>query len=136
EEFECTLSVGISSTADSQRAAGDLLREADLALYRAKDRGRDRVEQFDEELRSTAASRLVTERMLRRAIDQDRLVVEYQPIIDLAAGTLVGVEALSRIRGADDRLVQPGAFLEVAEETGLLIDIDTRVLADAVKQSV
>ena len=135
EEFECTVSIGIASTADSQAGAEELLREADLALYRAKDRGRDRVEVFDEELRTTVASRLVTERMLRRAIDEGRLVVEYQPIIDLTARGLVGAEALARILDGHDHLVQPSSFLEVAEETGLLIEIDERVLADAVKQA-
>jgi len=135
EEFVCTLSVGVASTADSQRAAEDLLREADLALYRAKDRGRDRAEVFDEELQTKAVGRLVTERMLRRALDEGGLVVEYQPIIDLCTGGAVGSEALVRMRDPNtDRLLQPDAFLDVAEESGLLIAMDERVLADAIKQ--
>jgi diguanylate cyclase (GGDEF)-like protein/PAS domain S-box-containing protein len=135
EEFTCTLSVGVASTADSQRAAEDLLREADLALYRAKDRGRDRAEVFDEELQTKAVGRLVTERMLRRALDEDGLVVEYQPIIDLCTGGAVGSEALVRMRDPNTRsLLQPDAFLDVAEESGLLIAMDERVLADAIKQ--
>jgi EAL domain-containing protein (putative c-di-GMP-specific phosphodiesterase class I) len=68
-------------------------------------------------------------------MDEGRLVVEYQPIIDLTAGQLVGAEALARVLDAHDDLVQPSSFLEVAEETGLLIEIDERVLADAVKQA-
>ena len=103
EEFVCTLSVGIACTADSQRAADDLLGEADLALYRAKDRGRDRAEVFDEELRTKAVGRLVTERMLRRALDEGGLVVEYQPIIDLCTGRPVVAEALLRMRSPDRR---------------------------------
>jgi diguanylate cyclase (GGDEF)-like protein/PAS domain S-box-containing protein len=135
EEFECTLSVGVASTTDSQRAAEDLLREADLALYRAKDRGRDRAEVFDEELQTKAVSRLVTERMLRRALDEGGLVVEYQPIIDLCTGGAVGSEALVRMRDPNTRgLLQPDAFLDVAEESGLLITMDERVLADAITQ--
>jgi len=135
EEFVCTLSVGVASTVDSQRAAEDLLREADLALYRAKDRGRDRAEVFDEELQTKAVGRLVTERMLRRALDEGGLVVEYQPIIDLCTGALVGSEALVRMRDPNTSdLLQPDAFLDVAEETGLLIAMDERVLADAIKQ--
>ena len=135
EEFVCTLSVGVASTADSQRAAEDLLREADLALYRAKDRGRDRAEVFDEELQTKAVGRLVIERMLRRALDEGGLVVEYQPIIDLCTGALVGSEALVRMRDPNTSgLLQPESFLDVAEETGLLIAMDERVLADAIKQ--
>ena len=135
EEFVCTLSVGVASTADSQRAAEDLLREADLALYRAKDRGRDRAEIFDEELQTKAVGRLVTERMLRRALDEGGLVVEYQPIIDLRTGAAVGSEALVRMRDPNTQgLLQPSAFLDVAEESGLLIAMDERVLADAVMQ--
>jgi diguanylate cyclase (GGDEF)-like protein/PAS domain S-box-containing protein len=135
EEFICTLSVGIASTADGQRDAGDLLHEADLALYRAKDRGRDRAEVFDEDLRTKAMGRLVTERLLRRAVDDGRIVVEYQPIIDLPSGHLVGAEALVRIQDTGNGLLQPASFLEVAEETGLLITIDERVLVDAAMQA-
>jgi diguanylate cyclase (GGDEF)-like protein/PAS domain S-box-containing protein len=135
EEFVCTLSVGVASTSDSQRAAEDLLREADLALYRAKDRGRDRAEVFDEELQTKAVGRLMTERMLRRALDEGGLVIEYQPIIDLCTGGAVGSEALVRMRDPNSSgLLQPEAFLDVAEESGLLIAMDERVLADAIKQ--
>jgi diguanylate cyclase (GGDEF)-like protein len=136
DEFSCTMSIGVACTADSQRNGVELLSEADLALYRAKDKGRDRVAVFDEELRTTAVERMVTERMLRRALDEDRIVVEYQPMVDIRSGYPLGAEALVRIREADDgRLRLPDSFLGVAEETGLLIPIDEVVLADAVKQA-
>jgi diguanylate cyclase (GGDEF)-like protein/PAS domain S-box-containing protein len=135
EEFVCTISVGIAWTNDSRRDAEDLLREADLALYRAKDRGRNRAEVFDEELRTTAVGRLVTERILRRAIDGGMLIVEYQLIIDLRTGHPVGAEALVRISDPEHGLLQPESFLQVAEETGLLTAIDAHVLTDAVKQA-
>jgi len=134
EEFICTLSVGVACTTDSQRGAGELLGEADLALYRAKDRGRDRTEVFDEELRTRAIGRLATERILRRALDNEGLVVQYQPIVDLGTQNVVGAEALLRINDPEQGLLKPASFLEVAEETGLLISMDERVLADAVKQ--
>jgi diguanylate cyclase (GGDEF)-like protein/PAS domain S-box-containing protein len=134
EEFVCTLSVGISCTRDSQRGAGDLLGEADLALYRAKDQGRDRAEVFGEELRTKAVGRLATERMLRRALADQALVVEYQPIIDLRSEQVVAAEALIRIKDPDNGLLAPQVFLEVAEETGLLIKMDEQVLADAILQ--
>jgi diguanylate cyclase (GGDEF)-like protein/PAS domain S-box-containing protein len=135
EEFVCTLSVGIAWTTDSQRGAEDLLQEADLALYRAKDRGRDRVDVFDEELRIKAVGRLGTERMLRRALDEHRIVVEYQPILDLRSGQFTGAEALVRIRDPDQGLLLPESFLEVAEETGLLIVMDEQVMTDAVTRA-
>jgi diguanylate cyclase (GGDEF)-like protein/PAS domain S-box-containing protein len=134
EDFVCTVSVGIACTRDSQRVAGDLLGEADLALYRAKDRGRDRAEVFDEELRTKAVGRLATERMLRHALADQRLIVEYQPIIDLRSEHVVAAEALLRINDPDNGLLSPQSFLEVAEETGLLISMDEQVLADAVQQ--
>ena len=135
EEFSCTMSIGVACTADYQHNAEAMLSEADLALYRAKDRGRDQVAVFDEELRTTAVYRLATERMVRRALDEGRIVVEYQPIVDMRTGHAVGAEALVRMRDDEQRLVLPGSFLEVAEETGLLIRIDEVVLADAVKQA-
>jgi diguanylate cyclase (GGDEF)-like protein/PAS domain S-box-containing protein len=135
DEFSCTMSIGVACTADGQRNGVELLSEADLALYRAKDKGRDRVAVFDEELRTTAVERMVTERMLRRALDEDRIVVEYQPMVDIRSGYPLGAEALVRIREPNDGLRLPDSFIGVAEETGLLIPIDEVVLADAVKQA-
>jgi diguanylate cyclase (GGDEF)-like protein/PAS domain S-box-containing protein len=135
EEISCTISIGVACTGDAQRGAEELLSEADLALYRAKDRGRDRSAVFDEELRTTAVDRLGSERMVRRALDEERIVVEYQPIVDLRSGQPVSAEALVRIRDPEHGLRLPASFLGVAEETGLLIPIDEVVLADAVKQA-
>jgi len=108
DEFSCTMSIGVACTSDHQHNAEALLSEADLALYRAKDRGRDQVAIFDEELRTTAVSRLATERMVRRALDMGRIVVEYQPIVDIRTGYPVGAEALVRIRDLKQRLMLPG----------------------------
>ena len=135
EEFVCTVSVGIVTTAHSQHSPERLLQEADLALYRAKDRGRDRAEVFDEALRTTMVGRLGTERMLRRAIAEQRLRVHYQPIIDLRNGHTVGAEALVRIFDPELGLLLPDSFLEVAEETGLLVALDEWVLAATVQQA-
>jgi diguanylate cyclase (GGDEF)-like protein/PAS domain S-box-containing protein len=135
EEFVCTVSVGIATTADAHHVAEDLLQEADFALYRAKDRGRDRAEVFDEELRTTAVGRLGTERMLRRAIEEDRLRVLYQPIIDLQTGRVASVEALIRISDSEVGMLEPDSFLEVAEETGLLATMDEWVFAEALRET-
>ena len=134
EEYVCTMSVGIATTADAHHGPESLLQEADLALYRAKDRGRDRAEVFDEDLRTTAVGRLGTERMLRRAIVERRLRVLYQPIIDLRSGRVVSVEALIRIVDPDLGLIEPDSFLTVAEETGLLFTIDEFVFAQALEE--
>ena len=135
EDLVCTWSVGIATTADAQHSPEGLLQEADLALYRAKDRGRDRTEVFDEELRTTAVGRLSTERMLRRAIDEGRLRVNYQPIVDLNSGRVVSAEALVRVYDVDLGMLQPDSFIEVAEETGLLVAMDEWVMGDALTQA-
>jgi predicted signal transduction protein with EAL and GGDEF domain len=133
DDLVCTVSIGIACTTNSEGSAEDLVGEANLALYRAKQRGRNRAEAFDEDLRVRAVGRLATESMLRRALDRQQLVVEYQPIIDLRTGRRVGAEALMRLRDPEGRLLLPRSFLEVAEETGLLTGMDEQVLADAVR---
>ena len=133
EAVVCTASAGVATTTDHAHSAQALLGEADLALHRAKDMGRNRADVFDDELRTRAIGRLSTEQMLRGAIEDDRLVVHYQPIVDLSSGQVAGVEALVRIRGDGD-LIMPGAFIEVAEDTGLLAAIDEWVLGQAVGQ--
>jgi diguanylate cyclase (GGDEF)-like protein/PAS domain S-box-containing protein len=135
EEFVCTVSVGIAVTDDPRHTPEALLQEADLALYRAKDRGRNRAEVFDEDLRTSAVGRLGTERMLRRAIDERRLRLEYQPIFDLKSGLTLCAEALVRVFDPDVGLLQPDSFLQVAEETGLLITIDEWVISEALDQA-
>ena len=136
EQFVCTTSAGIAVTTDAGQSAEDLLQEADLALYRAKDRGRDRADVFDEDLRTRAIGRLGTERMLRRAIDEGRLRVQYQPIIDLTTGRTVAAEALIRVWDpVAEELVMADTFIEVAEETGLLTAIDDWVLCQVIEQA-
>jgi EAL domain-containing protein (putative c-di-GMP-specific phosphodiesterase class I) len=128
--------VGIAVTIDAGHSPEGLLQEADLALYRAKERGRDRADVFDEDLRTRAVGRLGTERMLRRAIGEDRLRVHYQPIIELATGHTVAAEALVRVWDADrSEMIKAEAFIEVAEETGLLPTMDDWVLRQVINQA-
>jgi diguanylate cyclase (GGDEF)-like protein/PAS domain S-box-containing protein len=136
EQFVCTTSVGIAVTTDAGHSPEGLLQEADLALYRAKDRGRDRADVFDEDLRTRAVGRLGTERMLRRAIDESRLRVNFQPIVNLATGHTVAAEALVRVCDPDaPELIAASSFIEVAEETGLLATIDDWVLGQVIDQA-
>jgi diguanylate cyclase (GGDEF)-like protein/PAS domain S-box-containing protein len=133
-EFVCTLSVGIVWASDGRRRAEELLKEADLALYRAKERGRDRVDLFDEELRTQAVGRVGTERMLRKALQEDHIVVEYQPVLDLRTSRITGAEALVRILDPERGLLKPDEFLDVAVESGLLAAMDEHVMVDAVRR--
>jgi diguanylate cyclase (GGDEF)-like protein/PAS domain S-box-containing protein len=134
ESIVCTTSIGVATTTDFTHDGLELLREADLALYRAKHRGRNRVEVYDEELRTAATDRLVVERMVKSAILEGRIRVHYQPTVDLRSGHVVRAEALVRIE-EDDQLLLPEAFLGVAEEAGLLVTIDEIVLSHAMTQA-
>jgi diguanylate cyclase (GGDEF)-like protein/PAS domain S-box-containing protein len=129
-----TSSMGISVAVDPTRAPGDLYREADLALYRAKDSGRDQYALFDDELRARADRRMAAEVLLRRAIADDLLVPVFQPIVDLDDGRMRSAEALVRIQDGD-RLVLPAEFIDVAEETGLIVEIDARMFERVVAEA-
>jgi len=130
-----SVSIGIAVSSNLQDTAESLLRDADAALYRAKDRGRGRYEVFDEAMRSRVMGRLHTERELRRALDRDELVVWYQPVIDLCTGRPVATEALVRWEHPERGLVSPLEFIPVAEETGLIADLGLLVLERACAQT-
>ncbi len=136
ESMVVTTSIGIAVSDGSDEPA-DLLRDADTALYRAKETGRDRADQFDDQLRTRAVNRLDMERRLRAALDDDgpgAVVVHYQPIIELTTGTVVGAEALVRLRDDDGLLRRPSEFVDVAEETGLIAQLGRTVLGAAARQ--
>jgi diguanylate cyclase (GGDEF)-like protein/PAS domain S-box-containing protein len=118
--------------------AGDtpesLLRDADAAMYRAKERGRGRYELFDEPMREQVMRRLRTENELRRAVDGGELRVHYQPIVELPGARPVGVEALVRWQHPERGLLAPGEFIGVAEESGLIWDVGLFVLRESTRQ--
>jgi EAL domain-containing protein (putative c-di-GMP-specific phosphodiesterase class I) len=132
EMLVCPVSVGVTSTSGREVSAQDLLSEADLALYQAKDSGRDRYMVFDDALRARARTRHLAEQTLRAALEEGHLTLQYQPIVDLGDGRVVGCEALVRIRSVDSgRLLPPDTFIEVAEDTGLVVDLDCWVIDTA-----
>lgn len=135
-EYGMTVSVGIAATTDPNTRAEDLLRRADLAMYRAKDAGRNRVEYYAAELEARAVAEVEMTEVLRRAIDQDRICVHFQPIIDLRSGRAVEAEALVRIVDDGGALVRPGRFIEVAERSGLVVPLGERVLDLALDELV
>lgn len=129
-----TTSIGIA-IAEGQEHPDDLLRDADTALRRAKEKGRDLAVVFDDHLRDQAVRRLEVENKLRSAIERDALVVHYQPVLNAGDGRLAGSEALVRIRNEDGSLVMPGEFIDVAEDSGLISTLGHQVLVKAVRQT-
>jgi diguanylate cyclase (GGDEF)-like protein/PAS domain S-box-containing protein len=133
-EVATTVSIGVA-LGDASMTCDQLLRDADLAMYTAKRRGRGRAETYRAEMHAAAVERLTLEAELRRALDGAELTVHYQPIVDVASGRPWGVEALARWQHPRRGLLAPDAFLPTAEEAGLVNRIDRQVLAIACAQA-
>ncbi|MEM9292625.1 MAG: EAL domain-containing protein [Acidobacteriota bacterium] len=128
------VSIGIATAASPEVGAEELMRNADIALYRAKAMGRSSHAVFDNEMHDSAMRRLRLETDLRRALERSELRLYYQPIVDLASGQVESFEVLLRWQHPRRGLVLPQGFLDVAEETGLSVDASHLVLAEAGRQ--
>ena len=135
QEVFVSASTGIVLNSASQEQPADLLRHADLAMYRAKHRGKARYEVFEPTMDAEAVERLVLESGLRRALVRQQFRVYYQPIVALDNDKVAAVEALVRWEHPQRGLLLPEEFLSVAEETGLIRRIGQRVLREACKQA-
>ena len=127
-------SIGIAVQGDHASQPGDLLRQADIAMYQAKERGGHQYALFDSAMGSTLLSRLELETDLRWAIERGELELFYQPEVELATSRIVAMEALVRWRHPRHGLISPGEFIPVAEDSGIILHLGRWVLEHACRQ--
>jgi diguanylate cyclase (GGDEF)-like protein/PAS domain S-box-containing protein len=130
-----TASIGIASSQAGREDPNELIRDADAAMYRAKDQGRDRYEVFDPSIHSRAVGHLEITNALRAALVEDQFELHYQSIVDLRTGGVLGFEALLRWRQPDGTVSLPDNLVGIAEETGLIVPIGAWVIEEACRQS-
>ncbi len=134
EEVNVSVSMGISVSPEDTTEAEVLIKNADMALYRAKDQGRNNFTFFTAEMNTVLIAHLHLVQQLRQAIEQQAFLLHYQPQIDLNTGQLIGFEALVRWQHAERGIVSPLEFIPVAEETGLIIPLGRWILRAACQQ--
>jgi diguanylate cyclase (GGDEF)-like protein len=128
-------SIGIAVTAPGEDGATELLRNADFAMYQAKHRGKGRYEVFRPSLREAVSERAALESLMRGAEERNELRLHYQPVVDLADGSIVGLEALVRWQAPGRGLLMPADFIGLAEESGLIVNIGQWVLERACRDT-
>jgi len=132
--FYITLSIGISIYPDDGGTADTLLKHADAAMYKAKEEGRNTYQFYAEEMTEKAFERIVMETSLRQALEHEDFVVYYQPQIDASTGKPFGMESLIRWKHGNMGLVSPARFIPLAEETGLIVEMDRWLMRRAMRE--
>ncbi len=135
EETSLTISASIGIASGDRESAGELLRDADIAMYRAKLDGRNRYAVFEAEMQNTVQQRMELEMDLRGALERKEFRLVYQPTLDLSRMAPTGVEALIRWHHPERGLVQPDAFIPLLEDTGLITEVGRWVLMEACRQA-
>ncbi|WP_353114829.1 EAL domain-containing protein [Nitratidesulfovibrio sp.] len=128
-------SIGISVSPDDGRDPATLLKNAEIAMYRAKEQGGARFRRFTQAMNDDVTRRLAIEKSIRKGLENDEFVVFYQPRVDITTGQVTGMEALVRWARSDGTIVPPLEFIPVAEDTGLVVALGERVLRDACMQT-
>ncbi|MDF3035307.1 MAG: domain S-box protein [Paucimonas sp.] len=133
-ETNITCTIGVSIYADGNYDGETLLRNADIAMYRAKEAGRNRMEVFHPDMTKKIEERLLLERAMRKALDRIEFLLQYQPQIDLHSGRIVGAEALVRWMYPGQGMIMPSRFIPIAEDSDLIVSLGDWVLRTACKQ--
>jgi diguanylate cyclase (GGDEF)-like protein/PAS domain S-box-containing protein len=135
-ELFTTASIGISIYPSDGKDTIDLLKHADLAMYHAKDLGKNNYAFFAREMNVQMRKRLALENQMRRALKEDQFLLHYQPLVDIASGNMIGVEALVRWNHPQMGLISPDEFIPLAEETGLILKLGRWVLETGCNQNL